>query len=707
MVEVTGDPSKPPSPTTPPDTSATKPDRPLADQQPAARREDPPRPQLDLKFFIRIGLNAATFLAVGLLLLVLLGVMQRMGWIAAAAAPSGAQQTASAGTVYTCPMHPQIRQPNSGRCPICSMPLELATTDGGAARDPYAVTIEPAARRLANIQTVPVEKRPVERNIESIGRIAIDESRQATISAYVAGRIERLFADYTGVTVAEGDHLAVIYSPQLYTAQVEYLASRRTLASMDTAALASVRRSQQRLVEGARQRLSELGMTAEQLAELDESQEARSRITIYAPIGGTVIEKLLVEGKYVEVGEPIYRIADLSTVWLLLQLFPEDAALVRFGQRVEVEVQSLPGRKFEGRVAFVDPVVDETTRTVDVRVEMLNEKGLLRPGDYARAQLIVPLGEKGQVYDADLAGKWISPMHPQIIRDEPGQCPICGMDLVSTREYGYAETPIPQPEVLVVPRRAVLMTGSTSLVYVETEPGRFELRPVKLGPLLRDEAVILEGVKSGEQVAVNGNFLIDSQMQLAGKPSLIDPQRAIAAKPKHEGPLRIADHQTQPIADDAGSRLEQLYDAYFALVAALAADKLPSAAEVAAIEQTAAQLAESEKLPPPLREHGAAIAKDVAHLHHHSLQEAREQFKSISRNILLLAAAARGEEAEAPVFHYWCSMVPGGGGDWLQAAEPPTNPYWGKQMLRCVQHQEKLVPPQAQSSSRGAASKES
>jgi Cu(I)/Ag(I) efflux system membrane fusion protein len=662
----------------------------------APSREERLRPQFDRKFFLRLGLNAVVFFAVGMLLIVLLGVMQRVGWIATAAAPMAAQ-TAPAGTVYTCPMHPQIRQPNPGRCPICSMPLELATAAVGA-QDEYAVMIEPAARRLANIATQPVEKRPVARTIESIGRIAIDESRQATIAAYIAGRIERLFADYTGIQVAKGDHLAVIYSPQLYAAQVEYLESRRALAAMDGAALASVRRSQERLAEGARQRLTELGMTAEQLAKLETTQAAQSRITIYAPIGGTVVEKMVVEGKYVEVGEPIYRIADLSTVWLLLQLFPEDVALVRFGQRVEVEVQSLPGEAFEGRVAFIDPIVDESTRTVDVRVELLNERGLLRPGDYARAELIVPLGEQGQVYDADLAGKWISPMHPQIIRDAPGQCPICGMDLVSTREYGYSDAPVPRPELLIVPRGAVLMTGGTSLVYVETEPGRFELRPVKLGPLLRDEAVILEGLSAGEQVAVNGNFLIDSQMQLAGKPSLIDPERAVAAKPAAMQPLQIPSNDAEPIAGKTGRRLEQLYAAYQALVAALAADRLPLESEVAAVQQSAAELAEVEQLPPPLREQLSAIAENVAHLHHRSLEEAREQFKAISRSVLLLASAARGEGSSEPVMHYWCSMVPSGGGDWLQGVGPPTNPYWGSQMLRCVQHEQKLLPPTAQAS---------
>ena len=269
-------------------------------------------------------------------------------------------------------------------------------------------------------------------------------------------------------------------------------------------------------------------MTDEQLAELERTGNAQSRLTIYAPQGGTVVEKLAVEGNYVKAGDPIYRIADLSTVWLMLKLFPEDATRIRFGQRVEAVIQSLPGETLVGRVAFIDPTVDPKTRTVGIRVELVNKDGRLRPGDYAEARISLPIGPQGEVFDADLAGKWISPMHPQIIRDGPGQCPICGMDLVPTSQYGFAEAPVPQPESLHVPRSAVLLAGGNSVVYVETKPGRFEIRPVKIGPILADKIVILDGLKPGESVATAGNFLIDSQMQLAGKPSLIDPTRAIA-----------------------------------------------------------------------------------------------------------------------------------------------------------------------------------
>ncbi len=579
-------------------------------------------------------------------------------------------------------------------CPICGMPLEPATSGGGGDSDEYGVSIEPAARRLANIQTAPVERRTVEKRLDTIGRLMIDESRQRTIAAYVSGRIERLYADYTGVEVDQGDHLAVIYSPQLYSAQVEYLEGKRSLEGLQGAALATVRQSQERLVKGARQRLVELGMTAEQLAELDRTGEEKSRVTLHSPIAGTVTEKLLVEGKYVDVGEPIYQVANLDTVWLMLQLYPDDAALIRFGQRVDVEVQSLPGRELEGRIAFIDPLVDPLTRTVDVRVELWNRDRNLRPGDYARATIAIALGDQQQVFDADLAGKWISPMHPQIIRDQPGECPICGMDLVSTERYGFATEAVPQPEVLVVPRRAVLMTGSTSLVYVETEQGRFEIRSVKLGPLLRDQAVILSGVAAGEQVATSGNFLIDSQMQLAGKPSLIDPSRAVDRKPEEEGPMKLADGDARRVSGTAGEAIERLYQSYTVLVTTLADDRLPTEAEVAAVSDAAAAVLAVEGLSESLRDAATEVDEQVAHLHHLSLTEARDRFRGISRAILTLASTARGEQAEGDLIHFYCGMVPGGGADWLQAAKPVANPYMGSKMLRCATHEQSLsLPP--------------
>lgn len=629
-----------------------------------------------LKFLGRKLLPLAAFFGAAAILIALVGLAQRMGMLPSASAPAGAS---ASGAIHTCPMHPQIRQPGAGRCPICGMALVPASS-AAADLDELAVKIEPAQRRLANIQTAAAEHAPLEATLQSVGVLAIDESRQATISAYVDGRLERLFADYTGVEIKKGDHLAVLYSPPLYAAQVEYLEARRAVAAMD--GLPAVRQVQMSLVANARQRLREFGMTDEQVAELERSGNAQSRLTIFSPQAGTVVEKLAVEGKFVQAGDPIYRVAALSTVWLMLKLFPEDATRIRFGQRVEAVLHSLPGETRVGRVAFLDPVVDTKTRTVGVRVELAND-GRLRPGDYAEATITLPIGPQGQIYDADLAGKWISPMHPQIVREKPGQCPICGMDLVPTSRYGFAEQPVPQPASLYVPRQAVLLAGGSSVIYVESQPGKFEIRPVRLGPILRDKIVILDGLKAGERVATAGNFLIDSQMQLAGKPSLIDPERAIAKRKERRGPLAFDNVVVTPVGGEAGTQLEALYAAYFDVQRTLALDKPPPGAAVQKLHQTAVALAADGTLPESARESLRQVVDRSEHLHHLALPEARKQFKPISHAVLALASQVRGEAAKQPFLHFFCPMVPGGGGDWLQVHDKLLNPYFGSEMLHC------------------------
>lgn len=448
----------------------------------------------------------------------LIGVAQRQNWILSGdGMVSDVETDGDSDNRYICPMMCTPASSEPGRCPVCAMELVKATGGGGG--DGVSVTIEPAARRLIGIQTAVAKLGPVSQTIRTIGSIDYDESKLATISAYVGGRIEELYADYVGVPVAQDDDLALIYSPDLYSAQVEYLTSVQGSGLKRLSGLSD-------FSELSKQKLIELGLTEDQIAELRTRGEAESRIRVRSPIKGTVIEKFAVEGDYLKTGDRIYRIADLSTVWLMLDLYPDDAARVWFGQEVEAEVGSIPGDVFTGRVAFINPTVDSTTRTVQVRVEMLNVDGELKPGDYATARVYVPAVQQDRVYDPVLAGKYISPMHPQIIREKPGECPICGMNLIPTSQLGYASEPLPIQRIVTVPRDAVLRTGENSVIYVETKPGRFEIRRVTVGPVTEDRAIILEGISAGETVATRGNFLIDSQMQLAGNPSLLDPSRA-------------------------------------------------------------------------------------------------------------------------------------------------------------------------------------
>ena len=496
---------------------------------PKASNENVKRPKLD-RWWIKTFLPPLLFLAVGALLVFGLGLAQRLGWISAGGGGTPQQAAGSSDTRYICPMMCTPPQTEPGRCPVCAMELVPVTSSGGDT-DELSIQVSPVARRIANIQTVAVKAVPLTRKIRAIGEITYNEGTLATISAYVDGRLDRLFADYTGVLVNKGDQLAWLYSPQLYTTQVELLRMKKGLEEIEaSSASPSAIESQRRLYQSARQRLIELGTTEGQIQELEQVGHANSRMHIYSPISGTVIEKLADQGRYVKTGQPIYRVADLSTVWLMLELFPEDASAIRYGQKVQSEVQSLPGRQFPGRVAFTDREVDPKTRTVGVRVVVPNDRGLLRIGDYAKATIEVSAATADDspqlVYDPELANKWISPRHPHVVESSPGKCRECGVELVPAATFGFAAESVPSREALVVPRNAVLMAGDNSVVFVETEPGRFEFRQVVLGPSTGDQIVLLKGVKEGEQIATSGNFLLDSEFKMAGKPSLIDPTKA-------------------------------------------------------------------------------------------------------------------------------------------------------------------------------------
>ena len=400
--------------------NASRPDQGLQAARTEARR-----------WWIRLFLQPILLLASGAILIVGLGIAQRRGFIASGGGNRSQETSVAVDTRYICPMMCTPPQAEPGRCPVCAMELVPASSGGGDP-DTRSIHIDPATRRVANIQTVAVASTPMTRTIRAIGELRYDEGTLKTIAAYVDGRLDQLYADYTGVVVTKGDPLALLYSPRLYSSQTELLLAKKARDGGRSSTLARAVQSNLDLYASARERLVLLGMTEKQIEQLEQDGAASSRLHLVAPISGTVIEKMAVEGQYVKEGDAIYQLADLSTVWLMLRLFPEDAATIRFGQLVEAEVQSLPGETFTGRVAFTDPSVDPITRTVGVRVVIPNDDGRLRVGDYAKATIDVPLsdGEQTLVYDPELANKWISPRHPHIIADSAGACPICGVDLV-------------------------------------------------------------------------------------------------------------------------------------------------------------------------------------------------------------------------------------------------------------------------------------
>lgn len=467
------------------------------------------------------------FFVAGVALLGLLGMAQKLGWITAAGVATGGSSEAEVD--YICPMMCTPPSKVPGRCPVCAMELVPASTGGSS--DERSIVVDPASRRVANIQTVSVRNVQNSRTIRVVGELAYDESSLKTISAYSDGRFDKLYVNYTGAVVESGDRLAVFYSPELYSAQVEYLQAAKYLQGQSLKALPAVATANRNLQRTARQRMIELGMTEIQIRQMETIGEAQSRLDVLAPMSGTVIQKTIVDGEYVKEGQAVFKLADLSTVWLILKLFPEDAATVHYGLAVNARLKSRPGELFSGRIAFIDPNVDPKTRTVNVRVVLQNEAGLLRIGEYATARISVPISLPAQtqnlVYDPELANKWICPRHLHMTSDSAGTCPLSGEELVTATSLGFTNQRQVTTNATVVPRNAVLRAAGQSVVYVEEEPGRFAIRRVITGAAFGADIVIERGLSGQEKVATKGNFLLDSQMQLAGNPSLIDPSRAL------------------------------------------------------------------------------------------------------------------------------------------------------------------------------------
>ncbi len=429
--------------------------------------------------------------------------------------------------MWTCSMHPQIQRPGPGSCPICGMDLIPVGGSGAGLTGLRQLELSPAATALLNIQVRPVERRFVTADVRMVGKIEYDETRLKRITAWIPGRLDRLYVDYTGVQVNEGDHLVYIYSPELYSAQQELIQTARAARDRGQE-LPRSPLGRFDLLESSREKLRLMGLTETQVREIEQQDQPLSHLTIYAPIGGIVIEKFKKEGDYVRTGEQIYSVVDLSRVWVQLDAYESDLAWLRYGQEVSFFTEAYPGERFMGRIAFIDPVLDDRTRTVKVRVNVENPEGKLKPSMFVRGIARSQVASGGRVVDAFLAGKWISPMHPEILKDEPGICDVCGMPLVPVESLGYVSSDDLQTEPpLVVPASAVLWTGTRAVVYVElpnTEQPTYEGREIVLGSRTEDDYLVRGGLREGELVVTHGSFRIDSALQIQARPSMMTPE---------------------------------------------------------------------------------------------------------------------------------------------------------------------------------------
>ncbi len=438
-------------------------------------------------------------------------------------------------TWWTCSMHPEVRLPKPGICPKCPMELIPVTSSAGDVGE-RQISFSEAAIKLMEIETTAVERRFVTAEIRMAGKVDYDETRVKHITAWVRGRIDRLYVDFTGITVSKGDHMVELYSPDLISAQAELLQAVKAVRNIKETSSELITVSISATLEAAREKLRLLGLMKEQIEGIEKTGRPVDHITIYAPMGGIVIHKKATEGMYVDTGTAIYTVADLSRLWVKLDAYESDLPWIRYGQEVEFTTEAYPGEVFKGQISFIDPVLNAKTRTVKLRVNVDNSGGQLKPEMFVRAVVRSKVAGGGKVMAAEMAGKWICPMHPAVVKTEAGGCDTCGMDLVTTESLGYV-IGAPDEAPLVIPSTAALITGARAVVYVqvpEAEKPTYEGREIVLGARAGDYYIVKSGLAEGEIVVSNGNFKIDSALQIQAKPSMMNPEGAVVPM-KHHG----------------------------------------------------------------------------------------------------------------------------------------------------------------------------
>ena len=522
----------------------------------------------------------------------------------------------TAGAVeYTCSMHPQIRQNEPGKCPLCGMDL-IPVTAGGAAGEanPYVLEMTPEAIALANIQTSPVQRVNPENELLLSGTVQLNEQKVSSITAKFPGRIEKLYVNFTGQEVRKGERLASVYSPELITAQRELQEAAKSKDLMPE------------LYEAARTKLRLWNLSNRQIQRIESANELITNFDIYADASGVVTERLVAVGDYVSTGSVLFEVANLSSVWVVLDAYESDLAWIKEGSTVNFTVPGIPGEEFNAKVQFVTPVLDASTRAVQVRAEVTNPGNQLKPGMFVSARI-----------------------------------------KTSTRTSSKADA-------LAVQRTAVLWTGKRSVVYVKVdgrEAPAFEMREITLGPRLGDMYLVQSGLSEGEQVVTNGVFAVDGAAQLSGNYSM----------------MTAPANKLMEVPEAFQSQVTAVVDSYYTLKDALVASNAAAARSAAAkLNQALGQVdmsllggsthAKWMQLLPTLKSNAETIQKSTV------LEKQREAFSPLSNHLIEVVETFGTNKAV--VYKQKCPMALGDqGAYWLSEQKEIRNPYFGEAMLTC------------------------
>lgn len=578
-------------------------------------------------------------------------------WHAALAWAGIGGESVDTDKVFWCPMHPQIKSSKENAvCPICNM--ALIELEGGIVEAPQHLTLTAQQVQQAGVVTEPVMRRKLYREIDTTGRIDYDERRYAGISSWVSGksRIDKLHVSFTGQKVAKGAIVAEIYSPLLISAQEEFLLAVKAAdrGQGRTTARSRWGLSPEALASSARKKLLYQGLTAEQIDQLAEDGKVWERIPLVAPISGTVIERHVQEGQYVSEGDWLFHLADLSHLWLFVDIYEDELALVEVGTPVELSVSKLAGEVFSATVSYIEPKVMRQTRTAPVRIDIDNRDGKLLPGMFARARL--------------------------------------------RHEY---------PSVLSVPENAVLWSGQRAVVMVKSGHGTFAPREVRLGRkwLYSDDSgttgngtlgfgedrvryhEVIAGVTPGEEVVTAGAFLLNAESQF---------QNVLAKMLPPESQRATLE---EVVGEPVGRRIRGVLDAYFKLSQSLADDKLDEVpARMVALSESTKTLVEtaSESDADALKTDANRFHELVASLSAEPPKDAvdaRTRFGRVSHELTKLLEAHGGKTLFGrDLYQFECGMAKVGYERWLWWSPEIHNPYMGQRMLKCGKKLDVLAP---------------
>jgi membrane fusion protein, copper/silver efflux system len=378
------------------------------------------------------------------------------------AKPSGAAERKP--LYWVDPMHPWFKSDRPGLAPDCNMAL-VPVYPGEEAkyqeRSAGMVQVTPRQQQLIGVTYGTAGYENATDSLHAAARVAIDETRIAKVQAKLSGWIDQVFVDFTGKYVKQGDPLLTIYSPEALATQQEYLLAIKAQHAAHDNPLHEMRESTDGLVEAARRRLELWDISDAQIDEIGRTGQTLKNLTLYSPISGFVMERGAFPKQRVTPDAPLYTIADLSTVWVMADVYEYEASKVRMSQPAVLTLDSLPGRSFHGRVSYIQPGVDPATRTLKVRLEFANPGYALKPDMYGSLEFQIGGGRR-----------------------------------------------------LVAPQSAVLNSGDRQIVFLDHGNGAYEQREVKIGEQFGDRIEILSGLKPGERIVTSGNFLLDSESRL-------------------------------------------------------------------------------------------------------------------------------------------------------------------------------------------------